>query len=83
MSNVIFLSYQTRIANGYISIILIEIYFFSFCKMINVKANCVLFTSTKLQMTIKTKRLMITVKVFYFVGQKFRCLKTTDIFVGT
>ena len=24
-----------------------------------------------------------TVKAFYFVGQKFRCLKTTDIFVGT
>jgi len=24
-----------------------------------------------------------TVKAFYFVGQKFRRLKTTDIFVGT
>jgi len=24
-----------------------------------------------------------TVKAFYFVGQKFRRLKTTDIFMGT
>jgi len=24
-----------------------------------------------------------TVKAFYFVGQKFRCLKTMDMFVGT
>jgi len=48
MSNLIFLSYQTRIANGYISIIFIEMLeHLSFCKMINVKANSVLFTSTK------------------------------------
>ena len=33
--------------------------------------------------TVEIKKYCFTVKAFYFMGQKFRRLKTTDILLGT